>query len=228
MGLLFAAASAFFLLHLIPSTPFRGRFVAMAGEGAYMGAFSLLSLITIWWLAHSFEATPFGEPLWTVPAWWLWLKAALILFALILVVGGVLTPNPSSPGAGKVLETPGVSEGIFAVTRHPVMWGAAIWAIAHLISEGTVRAFLFFGAFAATALIGSWLQQRRKRHTLPGWDRFESKTSFFPFAAILEGRAKFSLAAIGWWRIAIAVALWALIIHFHYSLFGFQPLPIRT
>ncbi len=228
MNALLIAASAFFLLHLLPATPFRGRLVAVTGEGLYIAAFSLLSLITLWWLAWQFEAVPYGEKFWSVPAWWLWLKAALMLLAFIFAVGGVLTPNPSSPGAGKLLATRDAASGIFAVTRHPVMWGAAIWAIAHMISLATVRGFLFFGAFAATALIGSGLQQRRKARSIPDWGAYVAKTSFFPFAAIFEGRATFSLKAIGWWRIAIAVIVWAAILHFHYRLFGAQPLPLHS
>ncbi|MGA7326644.1 MAG: NnrU family protein [Rhodomicrobium sp.] len=222
---LLAAATAFFVLHLVPSTPLRRSLVASWGEGPYMGAFAILSLATIWWLVSQFIAAPFGTKLWSVPDWWLWLKAALILFAFILAVCGFLTPNPSTPAGTKALSNPKAAEGIFAVTRHPVMWGIAIWAMAHMISQATVRGFLFFGTFAATALIGCWLQQQRKRKTLPNWSAFEGKTSYFPFAAILEGRAKLSLGAIGWWRIAIAVVLWALIIHFHYAAFGVRPLP---
>ncbi len=225
-ALLLVAASAFFLLHMLPSTPLRGRSVAIAGEGAYLGAYSLLSLISIWWLTEQFKLAPYGEKLWLMPGWWPWLKAALILFALLLAVGGLLTPNPSSPGAAKVLDKPDAAEGIFAITRHPLMWGVGIWAITHMLSQATTRGLLFFGSFAATALIGSWFQERRKRATLPAWTRFEAKTSFFPFMAIAEGRAQFSLRAIGWWRIAIALVLWAAILHFHLRLFGALPMPV--
>ncbi len=227
MNALVAASAAFFLLHLLPSTPLRGRLISFAKEGPYLGAFSLLSLISIWWLASSFGAAPGGSKFWDVPVWWLWLEAALILFALILTVSGFLSPNPSSPGAANLLGQRNVGEGIFAITRHPVMWGIAIWAIAHIIGAATLRGIAFFGAFAATALIGSWLQQRRKQ-TLPGWAAFEAKTSFLPFAAILQGRAKLRLGSIGWWRIAMAIIVWALILHFHTRLFGVQPLPIYT
>ena len=228
MNALLAAAAAFFLLHMMPATPLRGRLIALAGEGPYLGAFTVLAIATIWWLATTFGAAPPGQDYWTVPPWWLWLEAGLILFALILAVTGMLTPNPSSLGAAKVLENPNAADGIFAITRHPMMWGIAIWAIAHTISQATVRGFVFFGTFAATALIGSWLQQRRKRATLPAWAEFEAKTSFVPFAAILDGRAKLSLKAIGWVRIAIAVLVWALLLHFHVLLFGRQPLPIYS
>ncbi len=228
MNALLAAAAAFFLLHMVPATPLRGRLVALAGEGLYTGAFSVLSFAAIWWLATAFGATTPGQDYWTVPPWWMWLKAGLILFAFILIVAGVLSPNPSATGAANILENSNAAGGILAITRHPVMWGIAIWAIAHMVSQATARGFVFFGAFAATALIGSWLQQRRKRATLPAWAEFEAKTSFVPFAAILDGRAKLSLKAIGWVRIAIAVLIWALVLHFHFQLFGRQPLPIYT
>jgi uncharacterized membrane protein len=228
MNALLAASAAFFLLHLLPATPLRARFIALAGEPVYSAIFSVLSLAAIWWMASSFNAAPYGAKLWTVPGAWLWLKAALILFALILAVAGLATRNPSAPGGVKVLEKGSAAEGIFAITRHPAMWGIAIWATAHMISQATPRGFVFFGALVATALIGSWLQQRRKRVQLPGWPAFQAKTSYWPFAAILEGRATLSLRAIGWLRIAIAVVLWALILHFHAWLFGAPPLPFHV
>ncbi|MBT3071563.1 NnrU family protein [Rhodomicrobium sp. Az07] len=215
MNGLLAAASAFFILHLFPSTPLRRRSVAIAGEGAYTAIFSILSLATLWWAVTEFNAAVPGEKLWSMPAWWIWIAAILILFAYILIVGGLATPNPSSPGAEKVLEKGDAAGGIFAITRHPVMWGIAIWAFAHLLSQGTWRGVFFFGALAATALIGSWLQQRRKRATVPGWADFEAKTSFVPFAAMADGRAHLSFARLGWWRVAIGVALWAAAFHFH-------------
>ncbi len=228
MGALFVAATWFFVLHMLPSTPLRPRSIAIAGEGVYTAIFSILSLIGAWWLIHQFNAAPYGDKLWLTPDWWPWVKAALILFSFILMFGGLLSPNPSSPGAAKALDNPNVAGGIFAVTRHPVMWGVAIWAITHMVSQATWRGFLFFGSLAATALIGSWLQQIRKRATIPGWAAFEAKTSFFPFVAILQGRARFSLKAIGWWRIAIAVVAWALIMHYHAWLLQVQPLPITV
>ncbi len=217
MNVLAIASAWFFILHLLPSTPLRPRAVALAGEAVYGAAFSILSLLAIYWTTQQFNAAPYGEKLWIAPAWWPWLKMALVLFAFILIFGGLLTVNPSAPGGQKIADAGAAARGIFAITRHPVMWGVAIWAIAHIVSQGTWRGIAFFGSLAATALIGSWLQQRRKRDTVPGWAAFEAKTSFWPFAAILAGRARFSLGAIGLWRIAVAVIAWAVVLHFHFS-----------
>lgn len=226
MGALAIAACWFFLLHLLPSTPLRPRAVAIVGEAAYTAIFSILSIVAIYWLVKEFNATDYGDKLWLMPEWWPWVKAVLILFAFCLAFGGLLTPNPSTPIGVGALKNPNLPNGVFAITRHPVMWGFAIWAIAHMISQATPRGLIFFGSFAATALIGSWLQQNRKRETVPGWADFEARTSFFPFVALVQGRAKFSFKAFGWRNIAIAVVAWAAILHLHLWLFGFRALPI--
>jgi uncharacterized membrane protein len=213
---------------MLPSTPLRPRSVAIFGENAYKGILSILLLIAIYWLVREFNIAPYGDKLWLVPDWWRWTQTALILIAFILVFAGGMAPNPSAPGGERALENPNAATGIFAITRHPVMWGVAIWAITHVISQATWRGFAFFGAFAATALIGSWLQQNRKLKTVPGWAGFEAKTSFFPFVAILQGRAKLSLRAIGWRPVVLAVIVWAALLHFHAWLFGFHPLPISA
>ena len=191
-----------------------------------MGLFSLISLIVIWWWVRAFNATPPDAGLWTIPNWWPWIKAVILLLAAVLFVGGLSSPNPTLPSRGALLERPDVAQGIFAVTRHPLMWSFGLWGIAHLISQPNWRGFWFFGLFALTAVGGAILQERRKAATYgASWDRFTAKTSFVPFLAVLQGRARLSLAEIGWWRIAVAVFLWALMLHLHPWLFGVAPLP---
>jgi uncharacterized membrane protein len=224
-----AAAGIFVLLHLFPSTPWRRAAVARIGEGAYLGVFSLLSIASIAWVATAFQNASYGDKLWVMPEAWLWIKAAVLLLALVLITAGYLTPNPSMVGSAKAVQRPDSANGIFAITRHPLMWGVGIWAGTHLLSQATWRGVIFFGGLAIVALLGSWLQERRKRKELgAAWAEFERRTSFVPFAALVEGRAKFSFAALGWWRVALAFLSWAALLHFHDLLFGVQPLPIGS
>ncbi len=225
MAMLVIAGLLFLAIHLVPATPLRSAVVGAIGEGPYMGLFVLLSFATIIWWIWAFEHTAFDPPLWNVLDWWPWIQALLVLFALILAVGGVASPNPSTPHAGALLERPDIGHGIFAITRHPLMWGFGMWAIAHLVAEPNWRGFWFFGVFAIVAIGGAWLQDRRKAATLAGWQHFAAETSFVPFVAALRGRAKLSLKEIGWWRIAVAVVLWAVLFYLHPWLFGVSPLP---
>jgi uncharacterized membrane protein len=121
MNALLAASAAFFLLHLLPATPLRPRLIAAAGEPVYAAIFSIASAAAIWWAVSSFNAAPYGGKLWVAPGAWLWLKAALILFAFILNICGMFTPNPYTPGAVNIPEKGYAASGIFAITRHPVI-----------------------------------------------------------------------------------------------------------
>jgi uncharacterized membrane protein len=226
MDLLAIAALTFLGMHLLPSTPIRGRAVATLGETGWMALFSVASLVAIWWLVNRFNNAAYGDKIWLASEVWLYVKAALILFAFVLAVAGNTSPNPSVPMGGKLLDRHDIGTGIFAITRHPLMWGIAIWALCHVVTQATPRGIAFFGSLAATALIGAYLQERRKRKELgERWAAFERKTSFLPFVAIAQGRARLSLSDIGWWRLALSVALWAAFLFGHAWLFGPTPVP---
>lgn len=226
MLMLAVAGLAFLAIHLVPATPLRRAAVGAMGEGPYTGVFSLISLVLIFLWVRAFNATASDPVLWAYPVWWPWLKAAILLLAVILAVAGLSSPNPTLPNKGELLERPDVGAGIFAVTRHPLMWAFGLWGIAHVISQPNWRGFWFFGLFAVTALWGAAVQERRKAAQYgASWERFAAKTSFVPFLAILQGRARLSLAEIGWWRIGLAALLWALLLHLHSWLLRVPPLP---
>jgi uncharacterized membrane protein len=226
MAMLARAGLAFLAIHIIPATPLRRSAIAAIGEGPYLGLYSLLSLILIFFWVQGFRGTSSDAVWWAYPAWWPYLKAVILLFAAVLFVGGLSSPNPTLPRAGQLLERTDVGAGIFAVTRHPLMWSFGLWGIVHFISQPNWRGFWFFGLFAATAILGAALQERRKAEDYgASWDRFAAKTSFVPFWAILGGRAKLDLGQIGWWRIGLAVVIWALFLYLHGWLIGVSPLP---
>ena len=226
MEMLAIAGLVFLGIHIVPATPLRRTVVAAIGEGPYMALFSLVSLIVIWWWVRAFNATAPDAGLWTPPNWWPWIMAVVLLAGAVLFVGGLSSPNPTLPNRGALLERPGVAQGIFAVTRHPLMWSFGLWGAAHLISQSNWRGFWFFGLFALTAIGGAVAQEWRKSETYgASWDRFTAKTSFVPMLAVLQGRARFSMAEIGWWRIGVAVLLWAILLFLHPWLFGVAPLP---
>ena len=226
MTILAIAGLIFLAIHLVPATRLRTQATASIGEGPYTGLFVVASLASFFFWAWAFEQAPIGERAWNYPDWWPWVKAVIMLLAFILLVGGLTSPNPTAVRQGELLERPDVGHGIFAITRHPLMWAFGIWGAAHFISEPNWRGFWFFGIFAIVALGGAWLQERRKaRQYGVAWGRFAARTSYVPFVAVARGRAKLSLREIGWWRIAVAVLLWAAILHFHHLLFGVNPLP---
>ena len=216
------ASAAFVATHFVSSTPVRGALVASIGEPLYLGAYSLVSLATLGWMIAEFAHAPF-VPLWHAPALKL-VPLVVMPFALILLASGMMSRNPTAVRQERALRAEEPARGILRVTRHPMMWGFALWSAAHLVALGDAAALVFFGAFLVLALGGTALIDARKAAALgEDWKRFAALTSNLPFRAIAEGRNRFSLAEIGWTKIGAGLALFAMLLALHPYLFGAQP-----
>lgn len=228
MTMLIAAAAFFVLLHLLVSgTALRAGIVKVIGEGAYMGLFSLASLGGIVWLSMSYgDARGSGEVFWGASTGARHGAILLMLISLLLVVPGLTTPNPTSVKQEGALNRPDAVKGMLRITRHPFLWGVAIWGLAHLLVNGDTPSFILFGAMLALAVFGTAsIDAKRKKALGPSWDAFAAQTSNLPFAAILSGKQPLKLGEIGWWRILLGVAVWGGLLFAHPFLFGVSPLP---
>jgi len=219
MSELALACLVFVALHVVPSTPLRPALVGWLGERPYLGLFSLASLGGIVWMVLAFKAAPL-TPLWPGIRH---LPSAVMPFALILLVAGVMTPNPTAVGAAKLLERNEPARGILRITRHPVMWGILLWAGAHLLARGELKSTLFFGSFLLLAGAGTLLMDLRKAQLGEVWTRYAQLTSNVPFVAIAQGRNRLAWRELGVLKIVVAVLLYAVIFHFHTGLFGVRP-----
>jgi hypothetical protein len=108
MTILIAAAAVFVLMHLlIAGTRLRGVIVGVIGEGAYAGLFSLGSVAALVWLGMAYGAARGqGEILWATPEWGKLAQAVIQFVALMLIVPGLLTPNPTAVGQMGAVEKP--------------------------------------------------------------------------------------------------------------------------
>jgi len=214
------ACAVFLALHVLPSTPLRAALVRRLGEGPYTGLFSLATLAAIVWMALAYRAAPLA-PLWPGLRH---LPPAVMPFSFILIACGVLTPNPTAVAAGKLLARPNPAQGIIRITRHPVMWGIMLWAAAHILARGELKATLFFGTFLLLAAAGTRLQDMRKAKVHgEDWKRFAALTSNVPFVAIAQGRNRFAAGEIGLVRVAFGLLLYGGTMLSHAWLFGVRP-----
>ncbi len=216
------ATLVFLATHFVTSTPVRSSLVEAIGEKAYIGTYSAVSFITIGWMAWAYLRAPY-QPLWQIPGVKLW-PLVVMPFSLILIAAGVMTKNPSAVAQAAALKSGEPARGILRITRHPVMWGIALWAAVHLVARGDLASLVFFGGFLILALAGTALIDARKADQLgEDWARFAAVTSNVPFSAIVEGRNRFSAAEIGVRRTSIGLALYILVLAIHPWLFGARP-----
>jgi uncharacterized membrane protein len=218
--LLMAAALLLATHYGISSTPLRGWLIARVGERPYLALYSLVALGALIWLISAWRRAPYIE-LWTAPAWSAWLPLVVMPFALLLLVCGVSTMNPTAVGSPDTLEQAEPARGILRATRHPFMWGVALWALTHIVANGDAAAMVLFGTFAVLALLGTLLIDHKfALRRGEQWQRFAAVSSNLPFAAILAGRQHLAYAEIGWLRVGIAVALYVVLLALHPWLFG--------
>jgi uncharacterized membrane protein len=230
MMILIAAAAFFVLLHLLVSgTRLRDALTGAIGQGPYMGLFSLASLGGLIWLAFAFAAAhgaPANPVFWEITPATRSVALAIQLAAVLFVVIGLTTPNPTSVRPEGALDRPELVRGMLRVTRHPFLWGVAIWAAGHLLVNGDAASLVLFGAMFALALFGTAsIDAKRRRALGPKWDAFAAQTSNFPFLAIVQGRQRLALGEIGLWRIALAILVWATLAWGHPYMFGVRALP---
>ena len=225
MTQLILAALFFTALHVgVAGTSARGRAIEKLGENVYRAVFSLLSLLGIVWLAHAYRVAGYFET-WGQLAWFKPIAAFLMLVAFLLVVFGMATSNPMAVGGEKLLMADAPARGIHRVTRHPFLWGVAVWAFVHLIANGDVASLVLFGSLFVLAFVGM-ISIDAKRKTACGrhWDSYAAATSIIPLQAIKDGRNTLVIAEFKVWQLVVALVLYLAVMHFHQAWFGASPL----
>jgi uncharacterized membrane protein len=219
LNALFAATLAFVGGHfLLSSETLRPLLNRALGAQGFLVVYSAAVSLALVWMIAAYVAAPIVT-VWIPPAALSWVPAIVMPVALFLVIAGVSTPNPGMVGAERHLKAndPGTpATGIISVTRHPFLWGAALWAASHLLVNGDLAGMIMMGGILVLSLAGMWhIDQRREAALGAAWGPVKLTTDAVPFAAILSGRCKFDWRGIGWWRPALAIAAYLIIAHIH-------------
>jgi uncharacterized membrane protein len=107
------------------------------GEGSWKGMYSLLSIagfvLLIWGYGQARQAP---VVLWTPPLAMRHLAGLLTLIAFIFITAAYVPRN-----------------GLKARLHHPMLLGVKVWALAHLLANGTLADVLLFGSFLVWAIL---------------------------------------------------------------------------
>ena len=190
MTLLVAGLAVFLGFHSvrIVADAWRASVIARIGRNPWRALYSIVSLagfaLIVWGYGHA-RLDPIV--LWSPPTWTRYVTSLLVLPAFVLVTAGNMTGTR-----------------IRARLGHPMLLGTKLWALAHLVSNGTLADVVLFGAFLAWAIVDYASARRRDR---------ESGTTYPPGTASRD-----------WAAIAIGTVAWFVFgFWLHGPLIGVRP-----
>ena len=150
----------------------------------------------------------------------------MVLIAFLIGVPGLMMPNPTAVGQSVDALKANTVRGILRVTRHPFLWGVAMWAAFHLGANGDQASVILFGTLLVLAVSGTFsIDAKRKRKLGEQWSEFANRTSNIPFGAILAGRNTLKLGEYFDWRFFVALFLFAAVLFGHARFLGASPFP---
>ncbi len=189
MSLLIATCALFVGSHLALSHPLRDGLASRLGERGFQITYSIVAIATFIMLVQAWRGMPPEPPLWIVDDS-LWILVSLIvLFASILFIGS-LVGNPALPAPHAARDAAATPRGVFAITRHPMMWGFTLWAFAHAMVMPTGAQIVLSATIIFLALVGSAGQDAKKARLMgDAWRQWAARTSFVPFARQVGGAA---------------------------------------
>lgn len=122
----------------------RDRWMRGLGEGAWKGLYSVVSLVGFALIVIGYaEARTSPVLLYTPPTGLKHVALLLLLPVFVLLVAAYL-------------------RGHFKrVTKHPMLLATKLWALAHLLANGTLADVLLFGGFLAWAIANRMALKRR-------------------------------------------------------------------
>lgn len=206
-----AASIAFVGSHFAMSHPLR-PLLSRFGTGGFMAIYNIVSLATLVWMIIAFRQSPPSDLGGSGQAGWI-VATILTLPALVLFMGSLTPRNPAMPTPGAEAAARAGPAGVFRITRHPMMWGFALWAISHLVLWWSTRTVIVATAILILALVGSLLQDAKKQRLMgEAWIAWEAQTSWLPQLS--------RFLAPGWKVWAAALLVWLVVSWAHGPLGG--------
>jgi uncharacterized membrane protein len=171
--------------------PWRNHMIDRLGEVKWKGLCAILSLIGLVLIVIGYgQARQMPVVLWQPPTYLAHIAILLNLVAFIFLASSLSKNN-----------------AIRLKLKHPMILGVKVWALAHLLANGTLTALILFGSFLLWAVLD--FRSARKRPIL------------MPEKAVVSTKATIIVIVSG-------VVVWAAFIFgLHQYLIGVSPLGMR-
>ena len=170
----------------------RGALLLRLGSMGFKGVYSIASLAGFYLLIVGYgQARLEPVQLWTPPPGMGHATVALMWVSMVLLAAAEIPRN-----------------AIKARLRHPMVLGVKVWALSHILANGTLHDLLLFGGFLVWAVLSFRAARQRDRAALEAGDVAESPpTSAAATAgAVLVGTAAWAafIMVVHVWLIGVA------------------------
>jgi uncharacterized membrane protein len=162
------------------------------GSMGFKGVYSIVSLAGLYLLIVGYgQARLEPVPLWTPPPGVGHATAALMWVSMVMLAASQIPRN-----------------GIKARLRHPMVLGVKVWALSHILANGTLHDLLLFGGFLVWAVLSFRAARQRDRAALEAGDITENPptSTAATVGAVLAGTAVWAalIMAGHLWLIGVA------------------------
>lgn len=168
----------------IVAEPLRNRAVAISEIGWKL-FYALVSLLGLWLITTGYAESRLDPSIiYVTPGWMRHLAALLLLPVFVLFLA------PYFPGRIK------------RIAAHPQLIAVKLWAVSHLLVNGSLADLILFGSFLAWAVADRISMKRRQQRPLPG----APESGFNDVILIVIGLVLYGVTAI-WahkWLIGVA------------------------
>ena len=169
------------------------------GEKAYIGVYTLVSLLGFGLMVFGFDQVRWDSPLLWAPPVWVKHAAALLMLLSLVLLASAYTPR----------------NAIKAKLHHPMVLSVKVWALAHLLANPRLADVVLFGAFLLWSVLNFRAARQRDRLAAASEQAGEGSAALQP---------EISISAT-WRAIGIGVVVWAFLLsRGHTWLFGVSPI----
>ena len=194
MDMLIAGLVIFLVIHALRvwGEGLRGALLLRLGSMGFKLVYSIASLAGLYLLIVGYgQARLEPVSLWTPPPGMGHATVALMWISMVLLVSSGIPRN-----------------AIKARLRHPMVLGVKVWALSHILANGTLHDLLLFGGFLIWAVLSFRAARQRDRAALEAGDMAESPptSAAATAAAVLVGTAVWAafVMVVHLWLIGVA------------------------
>jgi uncharacterized membrane protein len=166
----------------------RTTLLTTLGTKPFFAVYSLIAtsglLLIIYHYLHITE-----NPMLFVPNRFTRTLGMLGMYIAVLFLVLAIWQNKLSQKKSPIMTTIASPQGIYRVTRHPLLMASTLWSISHILINGHQAMWIVAGSLLVLNLFGIRRIDHRK-HLILGnrWQDYLKETSVIPFMAIVQKR----------------------------------------